>query len=93
MHVGILQVVLHVPDAQSLKDKRRIVKGLLDRARQRFSVAAAEVDDHDAWQTTTVGFATVSNDARVAASVMEKLLAWIRETPAAHVVEHELETL
>jgi uncharacterized protein len=93
VHVGLLQVVLHVPDAQSLKDKRRIVRGLLDRAKQRFEVAAAEVDDQDAWQTATVGFACVSNDARHAASVMEKLLAWVRETPAAHVVEHELETL
>lgn len=93
MHVGILQVVLHVPDAQGLKDKRRIVKGLLDRARRRFDVAAAEVDDQDAWQTATVGFAAVSGDARHAALVMERLLAWIRESPAASVVEHEIETL
>jgi uncharacterized protein YlxP (DUF503 family) len=93
MHVGILQVVLHVPDAQSLKDKRRIVRGLLDRARQRFEVAAAEVDDQGVWQSAVVGFAAVSNDARHAATVMEKVLAWIRESPAASVVEHELETL
>jgi hypothetical protein len=93
VHVGILQVVLHVPDAQSLKDKRRIIRGLMDRARARFEVAAAEVDDQDLWQSAVLGFACVSNDARHAAQRMSHLLEWIRESPAARVVEHELETL
>jgi uncharacterized protein YlxP (DUF503 family) len=93
MNVGLLQVVLQIPDAQSLKDKRRIVRGILDRVRAKFEVAAAEVEDQDAWQSTVLGFATVSNDARIAAGVMDKVLAWLRETPAARVVEHELETL
>ena len=55
------------PTPQSLKDKRRIVRGLIDRVRERFQVAAAEVDDQDVWQTAVVGFACVSNDARHAA--------------------------
>jgi uncharacterized protein YlxP (DUF503 family) len=93
VHVGILQVVLHVPDAHSLKDKRRIVKGLLDRARARFEVAAAEVDDQDVWQSTVLGFACVSNETKHAADRMNKLLDWIRATPAASIVEHELEIL
>jgi uncharacterized protein YlxP (DUF503 family) len=93
MNVGLLQVVLQIPDAQSLKDKRRIVRGLLDRIRARFEVAAGEVEDQDAWQSTVLGFATVSNDARHAATVMDKVLAYLRESPAARVVEHELETL
>ena len=93
MNVGLLQVVLQIPDAQSLKDKRRIVRGLLDRIKARFEVAAAEVDDQDSWQSSVVGFATVSNDARHAASVMDRVLAYVRESPAARVVEHELETL
>jgi uncharacterized protein len=89
----MLQVHLHVPDAQSLKDKRRIVKGLLARVRSQFEVAAAEVDDQDVWQSAVLGFACVSNDARHAANVMSKVLDWIRDCPAGRVVEHELETL
>lgn len=93
MHVGLLQVHCHVPDAQSLKDKRRIVRGLLDRARARFSVAAAEVDDQDLWQSAVLGFACVSGDTKHAADVMARLLAWVRESPAVSLVDHELETL
>lgn len=93
MNVGLLQVHLLVPDAQSLKDKRRIVRGLLDRVRTTFEVAGAEVDDQDAWQSTVLGFACVSNDARHAASVMQKVLDWVRACPAASLVDHELETI
>lgn len=93
MHVGILQVHLHVPDAASLKDKRRIIRGLIDRVRAKFEVAGSEVEDQDVWQSAVLGFACVSNDARHAAQVMSKVLDWIRDCPAARVVEHELETL
>ena len=93
MNVGLLQIVLQIPDAQNLKDKRRILRGLLDQIKAKFEVAAAEIDDQDAWQSSVVGFATVSNDRRLAAQVMDRVLAFVRESPAARVVEHELETL
>ena len=93
MHVGLLQVLLHVPDSQSLKDKRRIVRGLLDRIRNEFQVAAAEIEDQDLRQRALVGFAAVSNSTRHAEQVMNKVLDYIRATPAASIVEHELETL
>ena len=61
MHVGMLQVPLHVPDSQSLKDKRRIVRGLLDRIRAKFEVAAAEIEDQDMRQRSVVGFAAAGS--------------------------------
>src|SRR5262245_15273167 len=93
MNVAILQVHMHIPDAQSLKDKRRIVRGLLDRVRSQFQVAAAEVDDQDVWQSAVLGFACVSGESKHAREVMSKVLDWIRACPAGSVVEHELETL
>ncbi len=93
MHVGMLQVHCHVPDARSLKDKRRILRGLMDRVRAQFEVAAAEVDDQDVWQSAVLGFACVSNDTRHAATVMTKVLDWVRDCPAVTLVDHELETL
>ena len=93
MNVGILQVHLHVPDARSLKDKRRIVRMLLDRARSQFHVAAAEVDDQDTWQSAVLGFAYVSGDARHATEVVTKVLDWIRACPATSLVEHQIETV
>jgi uncharacterized protein YlxP (DUF503 family) len=93
VHVGVLQVVLQIPDSRSLKDKRRIVRGLLDRVRARFPVAAAEVEDQDVWQTAVVGFASVSNSATHAESILSTVLDHVRATPGALIVEHELESM
>jgi len=93
VHVGILQVVLQIPDAHSLKDKRRVVRGLLDRVRARFPVAAAEVDDQDEWQSAVVGFSSVSNEAKHAEEVLASVLDHVRATPGALIVEHQLESV
>jgi uncharacterized protein YlxP (DUF503 family) len=93
VHVGVLQVVLQIPDANSLKDKRRVVRGLLDRVRVRFPVAAAEVDDQDEWRSAVVGFSSVSNSAAHAEQVLSSVLDYVRATPGALIVEHELESM
>jgi uncharacterized protein len=93
VHVGILQVVLQIPDSRSLKDKRRVVRGLLDRVRVRFPVAAAEVEDQDVWQTAVVGFSSVSNSATHAEEILSAVLEHVRATPGALIVEHELESV
>jgi uncharacterized protein YlxP (DUF503 family) len=64
--VGALTLTLHVPDSQSLKDKRQVISSLLARVRRQFNVAAAEVGDQDTWQLATLGFVCISNDRRLA---------------------------
>jgi uncharacterized protein YlxP (DUF503 family) len=54
---------LHVPASQSLKDKRQVVKSLLDGARRRYGVSAAEVGFQDQWQRARLGFAVVASSA------------------------------
>jgi uncharacterized protein YlxP (DUF503 family) len=93
MHVGLLQVRLHVPDARSLKDKRQVVKGILDRARSRFGAAAAETGEQDVHRIAELGFAVVSGSAAHAREIVSKILEALRVHPAARVIEHELEIL
>lgn len=88
MHVATLEVRLHLPDARSLKDKRQVVRSILDRARQRFRVAAAEVDENDVHRIAVLGFAAVSGSAAHAEEVVEKLLDALLAHPAARVIEH-----
>ena len=57
---GVLQVELHIPTAQSLKQKRSVVKSLKDRLRNHYNVSIAEVDHQDKWQRTTLAIAMVS---------------------------------
>jgi hypothetical protein len=75
--IGTLQVTVQVPDSQSLKDKRMVVRSITSRVRQTFAVAVAEVGELDTWQTAVVGVACVSNSARHADEVCQKVLAYI----------------
>ena len=65
MIVGICTLELHIPAAQSLKEKRGVVKSLKKRIQNRFNVSIAEVGGQDKWQVATLGMATVSTDAKV----------------------------
>ena len=57
MHVAVLSLELHLPYAQSLKEKRMILRRVKDRLR-KFNVSVAEVSYQDTWQR--VGLAVVS---------------------------------
>ncbi|MBJ7608873.1 MAG: DUF503 domain-containing protein [Candidatus Dormibacteraeota bacterium] len=87
MIIGTLQITVQVPDSQSLKDKRMVVRSITSRVRQTFAVAVAEVGDQDTWQSAVIGVACVSNNARHADEVCQKVLAYV-ENDADGVVSH-----
>lgn len=71
--VGVLVLELHLPEAQSLKDKRHYVKGLKDRLRHRFNVSVAEIGDQELWNRGLVAVATVSSDKVYAEGLLQKV--------------------
>jgi uncharacterized protein YlxP (DUF503 family) len=93
MVVGILQLRLMIRDAQSLKDKRRIVKSLRDRIRNRFNVSASEVDSLDRRQQAVLGITLATNDRVFADQVLAKVVDLVRATPGAVLVDYETEIL
>jgi len=74
MPVGLLTLELHIPDAQSLKDKRQVLRSLKDRLRRDFNVAVAEMEHHDSWQRSVVGIVTISNEEKHLREVLQKVL-------------------
>jgi uncharacterized protein YlxP (DUF503 family) len=62
MVVAIAALELHLPAARSLKDKRRVVKGLIDRMHARFRVSVAETDFQDLHQRAEIGIAAVGRN-------------------------------
>ncbi len=59
MTFGLVVARLHLPQARSLKQKRRVVKGLIDRIHHRYRVSIAETDFHDVYQRAEIGIAIV----------------------------------
>jgi uncharacterized protein YlxP (DUF503 family) len=91
--VAIGTIELHLPDVDSLKGKRHIIKGLKERVRTRFEVAVAEVDHHDIWQRATLAVACVSHDSRHANEVVSKALDFIEANVDGSVIDTSLEIL
>jgi hypothetical protein len=74
MPVGLLTLELHIPDAQSLKEKRQVLRSLKDKLRRKFNIAIAELDHHDVWQRSLVGVVTLSNEDRHVQETLQKVL-------------------
>jgi uncharacterized protein YlxP (DUF503 family) len=74
MPVGLLTLEIHIPDAQSLKDKRQVLRSLKDRLRREYNVAIAELDHHDVWQRSVIGIVTLSNEEKHVREMLNKVL-------------------
>jgi uncharacterized protein YlxP (DUF503 family) len=87
MHVVSCVITLQLYGVDSLKGKRRVLKSLLTRLPHQFNVAAAEIDNHDTWQTSVICLVTVGTDPAYLHGLMEKAVAWIGRTQPDAVVE------
>jgi uncharacterized protein YlxP (DUF503 family) len=77
MIVSMIQVIFQIPDVDSIKAKRRIVRSVKDKLRNRFHMSAAEVDLQDSLSFAQVGGALVSNSRAFGESVLQKAFAMI----------------
>ena len=91
MRIGTLTVTIYLGEGSSLKDKRQVVKSVVERLRQNFNVSIAEVADLDLWQKATIGIAVVSNDGQHANRVLDKVLDHLESFPEFSVGEVEME--
>ncbi len=82
-----------MPDAMSLKDKRRAVKSLKDRIRNRFNVSVAEVDLLDSLRQSELGVALVTNDSTFAESCLSKIVELVRATVKLDLLDYTIEVI
>jgi hypothetical protein len=88
--VGLLQVELTIPSADSLKAKRMVLRSVKDRIRKNFNVSIAEVEDNDQWQSAVLAVALVSNDKRFANQVLSKVVDFIESSRDLVVDDYQL---
>ncbi|MGH9056861.1 MAG: DUF503 domain-containing protein [Acidimicrobiales bacterium] len=85
MHVASLAMELHLPEVHSLKEKRAVLRPIIEGARHRFSVAAAEVGHQDLWQRAAIGIATVSSSVNHAEQVLDAAERFVWSFPDVEV--------
>lgn len=92
MVTAIARLDFALEGCQSLKDKRQIVRRLAERARARFQIAIAEVEDQDLWNRAVLGLAFVSVSGGHAREVATKAIDWLSTaSDEAELIDSQLE--
>jgi len=84
------QIYMH--GIASLKEKRGIVKSLINRLRNRFNISVSEVDQQDSRSSAVIGIAVVSNDARFIDQQLDTVLNFMRNDGRFYLGQVERET-
>lgn len=91
MFIGICTIRLRLRDNHSLKGKRRVVKTITERVKNKFNVSIAEVDHQDLWQRAELGVAIVTNDKGHAHRTLTAVVNFIDEMHLADLLDYEIE--
>ncbi|MGI8984198.1 MAG: DUF503 domain-containing protein [Acidimicrobiales bacterium] len=91
MHVAVVQIELHIPTSRSLKEKRAVLRPIVEGIRHRFQISVAEVGFQDKWQRALVGLAVVSDSYSHAAGVVDSVERWVWSKPEVEVCRFDTE--
>ncbi|WP_101843923.1 DUF503 domain-containing protein [Halobacillus sp. Marseille-P3879] len=68
-------------DAQSLKQKRSVLKRIQTRLTNEYNIAVSELEFQDLWQRTCIGIVTIASSKVIAEQTMQQALALIDSFP------------
>jgi uncharacterized protein YlxP (DUF503 family) len=93
MTVGVSRITLIIPEGMSLKAKRKVVKSLVEKCRNRFNASVAEVDDHELYQRTTLAIAVVGKDGRTVNAMLDKIAEYMDSLKLAEIIDQDIELI
>ncbi len=91
MIVAAARLTLIIPENDSLKGKRKVVRSLIEKARHKFDAAMAEVGDNDLWRKAQVGVALVGNDPQLLESRMQQIMKFIVNLYVVEIIDSQME--
>jgi uncharacterized protein len=91
VHVAVIRIELHIPSSRSLKEKRAVLRPIVEGMRHRFSLSVAETDFQDKWQRAEIGVAVVSATAGHAQEVVDTVERWVWSRADVEVSRFETE--
>lgn len=84
-----LEITLRIYESNSLKDKRSVVKSIVEKMNHKYRVSAAEVADMDMLNKAVIGFAVVSNNRKVCKQVLQSIVNDIDKKHTVEIIETE----
>ncbi|MCD4678614.1 MAG: DUF503 domain-containing protein [Desulfobacula sp.] len=93
MIVGTGKIKFRLYDINSLKAKRKIVKSIIHRIKNKFNISIAETDFNDSHDWAEVGFSIIGNNARVVNSKLDKVINMADDLGLAMIVDTQIEII
>lgn len=87
MFVGTVKIYLHADWPHSLKEKRMIVRSIVDRIKNNFNVSIAEVESLNDHKNIVIGLACVNSDKRYLDSTIQKIINFVEDNCEAEVID------
>jgi len=91
MIVAAACLTLIIPENDSLKGKRKVVRSLIEKARHKFDAAMAEVGDNDLWLRAQVGVALVGNDPQLLEARVQQIMKFIENQYVVEIIDSQME--
>jgi len=91
MRVAICLLELYIPGATSLKSKRRVIKSLIQRLRNRFNISVTEVGSQDLWQRSELGLAVVCHNGSGADKIIETIFSYVDHENGVDIISSRVE--
>jgi hypothetical protein len=93
MVVGVGTVDIFIAHSRSLKEKRSVLRRILERTRNKFNVSIAETGRQDNWKRSEIGFSVVGNDKAFINSKLDKIVGFIEGLNAADITSSKIEIM
>jgi uncharacterized protein YlxP (DUF503 family) len=96
MPIAKLVIELEIPHAQSLKDRRQVVRSLKDKIRHIFNAGVAELDEALVWNRATLGIVAISNSTAYLKGQLEQIdrsITGLANTLGAQITDSYAEIL
>lgn len=93
MIVGACTIRLMIYEANSLKDKRHVVKSIIGKIKSRYNVSIAEIDLNEKWRSSVIGFACVSNDTVHVQQIIDSVIKFIDRNSEVEIIDYDVEML
>lgn len=93
MIIAAIKVALHFDQSRSLKQKRSLLKSIIEKLKHRFNASVSEIEDQNLWQKATVGITYVALTEFQAEKNAVLIRNFIESTNKALISRYEHEIL
>ncbi|ACD52701.1 DUF503 domain-containing protein [Clostridium botulinum] len=89
MKILILKITLRASWVSSLKEKRMIVKSLIQRLKNKFNISVSEIDAQDIHKTVVIGMVGICGNSAQVDSTAENIIEFIDSNTDAEIIHIE----